>query len=279
MQKIVFRRDFKLSLKEPFLCTVERLYNRGFDAVCTEGILFFTDDEKGLNPLSALAPQRLLNWAFEGGQLRIDGERLCAGQLGFEFDQPLDIVEYGSQEQVNRALLLDNLRVLRNSLQLFGKASVIKDLLFCDLKAEHVFYGKKERLLDGEALGIEAPNFIGVGEGLTPSFDDFLSGYLMVDRGLSFCVLELEKGFWAAAKSKTTRQSVQQLGFAYDGCLSTRFEEFLKALLSEKLRSSEVLPLINWGHSSGTDILCGILAGLGYNFYGLSALLEILNKN
>mgnify|MGYP003831299705 FL=1 len=100
--------------------------------------------------------------------------------------------------------------------------------------------------------------FVGAGEGLTPAFDDFLSGMLLADRWVGANQIAVPENFARMAADKTTVQALQQLLFAVDGRMSLRFETFLHRLLLEEIRTADVIKIMNYGHSSGTDILCGI---------------------
>jgi len=53
--------------------------------------------------------------------------------------------------------------------------------------------------------------------------------------------------------------------------MSLRFETFLHRLLLEEIRTADVVKIMNYGHSSGTDILCGIWHYLNSYLKNLSA--------
>jgi len=99
---------------------------------------------------------------------------------------------------------------------------------------------------------------LGVGEGLTPSFDDFLAGMLFIDRFYGYNRFVLSDRFLEMADTRTTRQAVQQYRFAGNGHFSRQFEQFAADMTQRQIDNSELLRLLAWGHSSGTDILCGI---------------------
>jgi hypothetical protein len=100
--------------------------------------------------------------------------------------------------------------------------------------------------------------FIGVGDGLTPSFDDLLAGMLLCDNILKQKQMRVPAQFFDEIKNLTTRQSLQQLSFASHGKLNIGFECFVQELLCQPVRSAKIVRLMNHGNTSGSDILCGI---------------------
>ena len=100
---------------------------------------------------------------------------------------------------------------------------------------------------------------VGVGEGLTPAVDDFFTGLLLSDRFTKNNYIKVSEKFFDIASNKTTRQSVLQLRFAEQGLLSLKFEYFIKTFITKSITSTEVIRLLSYGNTSGSDILAGIL--------------------
>ena len=121
-----------------------------------------------------------------------------------------------------------------------------------------------DRAVRFEIFSRQLNQFIGLGEGLTPSGDDFLVGLLWAlwvgeaDRLPGFAT------FLYAVQStlhKTNDISVQMLRFA----IRKRFTEPLISLarVSDPTDCAEAFKRIAaFGHTSGFDTLCGLLVGL-----------------
>lgn len=121
-----------------------------------------------------------------------------------------------------------------------------------------------DRAVRFETFSRQLNQFIGLGEGLTPSGDDFLVGLLWAlwvgeaDRLPGFDT------FLYAVRSilhKTNDISAQMLRFA----IRKRFTEPLISLarVSDPTDCAEVFKRIAaFGHTSGFDTLCGLLVGL-----------------
>ncbi|MBF0501541.1 MAG: DUF2877 domain-containing protein [Candidatus Riflebacteria bacterium] len=123
------------------------------------------------------------------------------------------------------------------------------------------------------------PDF-GGGEGLTPAFDDFCTGLLLTDVLIASTdhayatesltgstpsasrLVQTNDGFFTALHTRTTLPAYWQLRFASSGTSSLLIERFMKKLLYSRIAASDILRLISIGHTSGTDILCGIHARL-----------------
>lgn len=107
--------------------------------------------------------------------------------------------------------------------------------------------------------------FIGRGQGLTPTGDDFIVGLLslLIITGKmklnSKFIYDLKINFY----NKTTRISYEFLHYAFLGCFSSVIKDFLICLLSddETKLVSATYALCATGHTSGFDSLYGILTG------------------
>lgn len=114
-------------------------------------------------------------------------------------------------------------------------------------------------------------NLIGCGPGLTPSGDDFLTGFLaahfLSNSSLARQIWQQKMGpnVVALARTRTTLVSAELLACAVQG----RFSEILyKAwralpnLHTDCKQNGPVHYLLNWGSSSGTDTIVGLIIGL-----------------
>jgi hypothetical protein len=128
-------------------------------------------------------------------------------------------------------------------------------------------------LTTGDADGVaEAVRpLVGLGEGLTPSGDDFLVGLLAAlhygGNGLRSmqvaCRLRLGAEAAKLGARATTPVSANYLRQAAGGSFSERLETVAVALLSEEGGdyAAAARLLIDTGHSSGTDSLVGLMLG------------------
>lgn len=112
---------------------------------------------------------------------------------------------------------------------------------------------------------------IGFGSGLTPSMDDFICGimisniyftyFLDLDIDLAYKInYEIVKNI----DNKTTKISEEMLKWASKAKVSQDVRELLVSLISTEDTKGilrKVSKVADFGHSSGTDILCGIYIG------------------
>jgi hypothetical protein len=134
-----------------------------------------------------------------------------------------------------------------------------------------IFFTKKvERVI---SLEIATGSLIGLGEGLTPSGDDFLAGLVGIlnvihresplkwewERKLKIlnqCLLD------AIAANKTTLVSNMLLKSASNGWFCEKVQNFLLNLVEEKDNLEDSLKqVLSIGHNSGSDMLAGIFTG------------------
>lgn len=109
---------------------------------------------------------------------------------------------------------------------------------------------------------------IGLGPGSTPSLDDFLTGILLVashsDSSMHFMVDQL-RGYLRRHPAKTTSVSRAMLTAALNADFSTTLVRVANALVSSGAENETdfwINAALGIGHSSGSDILTGLLAGL-----------------
>lgn len=101
-----------------------------------------------------------------------------------------------------------------------------------------------------------AVKLIGLGRGLTPSGDDFLSGMFSLFFAAGFDVSDMAKAVYANL-SRTSKISGAYLSSVLEKERFTIYENAVKAFLGDSAEyANSVLPL---GASSGTDTLCGAL--------------------
>jgi hypothetical protein len=123
---------------------------------------------------------------------------------------------------------------------------------------------------DSASMLASARGLIGLGEGLTPSGDDFLVGFLAARRATGGP--PSERAFAEAcaemAKGRTTRIAETFLAHAARGEYSARVHKLVRALSwscssGEGVPAAELAAALGWGASSGADTLLGVLVGGG----------------
>ncbi|GAA0352796.1 DUF2877 domain-containing protein [Bacillus horti] len=121
---------------------------------------------------------------------------------------------------------------------------------------------------NGQALEEHINALLGFGNGLTPSGDDFLAGYILalntVQRREASKILRKIKGLLGAQKLPTTDISITMLKATLEGKTREYIHQFICSLFddddSRMIRNTEQVLAI--GSSSGTDLSIGISVGL-----------------
>lgn len=125
----------------------------------------------------------------------------------------------------------------------------------------------KDKTIDGAIT--KARSMLGLGGGLTPSGDDWLTGFFlfhqryfhakgMADRWID----ELAKRVSVMALERTTKISANRITAAHSGWAEEIFVEVVDHFLSRSASLSEIQlrRIVEFGHSSGVDTCMGILA-------------------
>lgn len=200
--------------------------------------------------------------------LYIDENRL-AFDPGKAYDAALPLV------RADPGLLHENLAFLkdflarharRKSLRFLFDAAAEKDFtrLFEKTMAQRV--KKAVALLQSGEYAKGARSLRGLGFGLTPSGDDFLSGYLT---GLGFMELNMDAAVTeikeAVYKNASTRNLISNsfLTCAYEGLVNEKIKELLNSLAAdgEKRLAAAARAALKSGHSSGADFCAGLIYG------------------
>ncbi len=253
-----WRSDSFLDLRQPFSSHIFNLYENGFDAICNDQLIYFACAKERLNPMALLVPERVLAAARQNQQVSYASARLKIGTVELLASEPVTALPMVEACRIDGSIIADNLVRVFNNIKLFGRSSPVKDLVLGCKTAENMLSAVEAELEIFPPDFKRIVAFLGFGEGLTPSFDDFISGMLLADRRARFGKLSIPADFFAQADSRTTRQSAQQLRFAASGLLNPRIELFVDRLMSEKVSSAMILQAMDMGHSSGTDLVCGV---------------------
>lgn len=122
-----------------------------------------------------------------------------------------------------------------------------------------------------DVINIKAKRIIGFGQGLTPAMDDFISGMMIANIYIAhFLGLNIEKTYSFNSEiikdieERTTLVSQDMLKSSSIGEANEDIKELMMNLVGTST-VQEIYRLFNrvaeLGHSSGTDILCGIYIG------------------
>lgn len=112
---------------------------------------------------------------------------------------------------------------------------------------------------------LAAAGLLGLGDGLTPSGDDFLVGFgaALATAGHPLAIPFLESCA-TLAEGRTTYLARVLLGYAARGEYTARLKSLLTTLLTGTEREvDDQIPIaLAWGSTSGADLLLGVLVGL-----------------
>jgi hypothetical protein len=125
---------------------------------------------------------------------------------------------------------------------------------------------------NSQRFQLVAQNLIGLGAGLTPSGDDFLSGMALGNARFSKTIPILSKYMpWFEAliptfEEKTTLLSSELYKVSLIGSADERIIGAFDSVMLKKIAKDEVIiPIANWGSSSGFDMMSGLFLLLKAN--------------
>ncbi|MEO5878495.1 MAG: DUF2877 domain-containing protein [Streptosporangiaceae bacterium] len=117
---------------------------------------------------------------------------------------------------------------------------------------------------------------VGLGPGLTPSGDDIIAGILLALRLLGGAVHGGDRAVWLAdwlgaavtadAETRTTSLSASLLHCAAAGQAGAEVAAVLRGVAGQEPLKPAVRRLLNAGHTSGSDLTWGLLAGYRATF-------------
>ena len=206
------------------------------DAIHPQGILI---PETVLPAIEPGMPARLSPSLFEIGAIR-----LAAGA-------PIEAPE--APTRIDAEKIGTNLSRLERHLRLFGRPSVVRATMIEDRDPETA-------MRINEFLARPSSFPLGGGEGLTPAWDDFLTGAILVDRLLGGG--RFQTPLPAEIASRTTELSALQMRWALQGRSALVIEELLAELAQRIVPAALLARCLALGHSSGSDIVTGVRAAL-----------------
>lgn len=252
-----FFRELTSYIGLPAESEVSMVFNSSFDALFEGCIINFNSNMRALSPLSVFVPQESVESAQIGTKISLTQNSLIIGGQALCFSGFIEHLRALSGK-IAPELLTDNVKLLERCIRLFGKGSIIKQTLF-EPENALISLNRLNCMFKPKADLMAFMPYVGAGDGLTPSFDDFLAAIIYADAFCKSSYFNLSDQFLAMAKKRTTKQAYQQYMLAANAHFALQFEDFIIALFCKKLKSADILRLLNWGHSSGTDILCGFL--------------------
>lgn len=120
-------------------------------------------------------------------------------------------------------------------------------------------------------INLFSKKIIGFGTGLTPSMDDFLSGMMIANLYMSYFLdldldiaYKLNKEIVTDIDNMTTRVSEEMLKLSSRGEGNEDVRNLMLFIVGESqgIKIKDLMSkVIDFGHSSGTDMLCGIYVG------------------
>lgn len=127
--------------------------------------------------------------------------------------------------------------------------------------------------LDNErsSLGDNVKSIIGLGNGLTPSGDDVLTGLIlslsMIQNSKSQIALKNILQSLKNISFDTTDVSVAMLSAAMEGMTRENIYRFIHELCISNIQNDTIDSIFSIGSSSGTDMSAGVVMGLRYGFH------------
>ncbi|MBF0548048.1 MAG: DUF2877 domain-containing protein [Candidatus Riflebacteria bacterium] len=229
---------------------------------------------------------------FETNLIRI-GRNIFKNQGSLPAQKwPLSISESQSQPQSRISYISESLfphpspktselyktisKKLFGMLKCFGKRSQLAEAVLDGAENFFSIHLKQmnSELSNGKTDLNDYIDLFGAGEGLTPSWDDLCTGILLLDRRFQFLgeingkppqlsgsrkvILSDPGEFFKKVFLRTTQTSYWQIRLADFGKSSLLLEELSDKLINGNLPAPDALKCINVGHTSGTDILCGM---------------------
>lgn len=268
-------------------------------------------NEKAMSPNSILLNKKINFTdlgLLQGLEIAISEKQIAFNNIKFSIGltnaKAWDSTPHFSYNKALEADIFNKLKLMENLILKHGKLEGIAPVLFNagKINDEYKLFGNMYTEMNQYSIFIihrllkflddvssnqidrihdSAKQIIGFGPGLTPSMDDLISGLMLSLVYLSHHynldqnkVMRLNECVAQTALNKTTRVSEEMLKLSSVGETSEANREFLISLLSnssEREFTNKFMDVVNFGDTSGTDMLCGI-------YFGSKMLLNEKNK-
>lgn len=163
-----------------------------------------------------------------------------------------------AQTMMDKTAIAQLFKQMNNLTGLFG--SLRQNIVDKPVPELITFCDQIDNLMNGKRTVIT--QFIGFGPGLTPSFDDIMVGILAVlanDYRFAPKMQQLKKAMLALPlDALTTTISATFLKYALQGQFSLPILQVITMLNQHKYHHNAIYNLLNYGHTSGADLLLGI---------------------
>jgi hypothetical protein len=255
--------------------------SRGIFLILDGQSVVFLSKEKHCGPLSITLPEKSLDPLILAKETPVQiGENLIVFDDKWQFYLPPDTIWRPAPPPpvlaFTRAQLLDLAQTLLSSKQEQGLYTFLPEIIgqtAIQISGELSLYVLPIRKTI-EGLGEPQPQrlieafspLFGLGRGLTPSGDDFISGLILaLNRYPAFSPFQavtlnrLNLHTLDLARKKTTSLSTCLLQASTLGAADERFLTALDGFLSQSLSAGQIADcLLSIGNSSGLDMWCGV---------------------
>ena len=277
---IMILKQLEDKLKDGIEVIVHSIFNNSINILCDERMYVLQAEGFYITPMSCICKVSLDIFEKIKDNIRFGirfiNKKLYIGNLEFDIkilDKNLKIDKICKNDNLKKffnvletkldiydfdGALFNSFKVFRNNNEIESNKIVSK-----------YFLNQLEFITSNQFDIKKLENFIGVGEGLTPSGDDFICGYI----ASLFFLGEYEKinilnNLLIEQLNKTTRVSQEYLYYALNGkfneyvrqindiCNCNDFDNYI--LILDKVIEN----IIKIGHSSGIDFLIGLYFGL-----------------
>lgn len=265
----------KERLQQKQLGKVTQIFNRGINICFQEQLIYISDNNQYFSPFSlSISTQNLtdLKAVIAVGQV----VRLVDHCLTFYTKKgQVEASLLGSMEVSTKLIIApiskEDAQHYRQEMQTFLAKHLANglelSLVGCKTEADNA----QTQLLQGlrqensQETAQSVHYFYGRGGGLTPSGDDYLVG-LYATLAMNQQGAFLKRMFQAELQRKEATTSVAAAYYqaAAAGYVNQLLGNLLVHMAQAKVIQKDMQQLLNYGYTSGVDLLMGVYAGLGY---------------
>ena len=285
--------EYSKSLKPIFqkeeILTIHSVFDNSINLVRNNRLISLVHKNTTLTPMSirlSITPTQFKRMnVSQGDTITIDTLGLRIKSLFFSLKEKNEVdfsyLEYNYDHDHFITFVNDVERLLLSPKARGHMSSALKHLLLNQTLEESLLSKKMVTHLkplinprNTQAIIDTIPKLVGLGEGLTPSGDDFISGLLSALHYLSKHpkIKDLKNSVIKETINvldHTTTISKEYLQYAIDGLFNTHVKELYTHHWHHKPYETSLENLNTIGHSSGTDFIIGLYIGLkiGGNIY------------
>ena len=262
-EDFIIRSDSVSLFKSLRLGYITKCFENSFNVYADNWLLNFNTNAEYIHPLSVLIPQNVMQNIREGMNLKFYYPFLNINNMTKRISPLLDIKKH--LISIDTKYFRLNVSQLEKALKLFAQRSMVTVSLLDNKKndfstvLESVIESLREAYSEGtEFIVDDYIYWFGGGEGLTPAWDDFFCGMILMDRGLNRNIIQISDAGMETLKDRTTSVSYWQIYLALQGKSSIILETMMTRLLQVPLNISDIVKCFKLGATSGADILSGV---------------------